>query len=92
MRIECLCKVLYVFDFSLNAGDRIIFITDGLLEIRNRKGELFGEDRLKEFILKGANQDCKDFSAALIGHILHWAEKHEGDDDMTLLVFDYKWK
>lgn len=74
---------------KLNPGDRIIFITDGLLEIRRKEGDLFGEERLKDFIFNNENLDCKGFSTALIGYILNWAEKHEGDDDMTLVVLDY---
>lgn len=76
----------------VDEGDRVILITDGILEIRNSEGELFGEERLKEYILQNGHLGCKDFSTVMIGHILNWAEKHEGDDDMTLLVFDYKGK
>jgi len=37
----------------LESGDRIFFYTDGIIEIRNEKGEQFGEERLLNILLNG---------------------------------------
>jgi serine phosphatase RsbU (regulator of sigma subunit) len=35
-------------DFHLNAGDRLIFLSDGVVEAANAKGELFGFERTQQ--------------------------------------------
>jgi len=37
---------------SLNSRDRFLLYTDGLTEARNKKGEEFGLERVKEFFLR----------------------------------------
>jgi phosphoserine phosphatase RsbU/P len=37
-------------EFTLEAGDRLLVYTDGLVEAVNARGEVFGEAQLGEFI------------------------------------------
>ncbi len=75
---------------TLAGGDRIVFLTDGITEIRNDTGELFGEERLYGFMKEHAELGAGEFSRVLIDAALAWAGKTGGDDDMTLLTIDYR--
>jgi len=74
----------------LDAGDRIVFLTDGITEIRNPAGELFGEQRLYDFMLNHGDMDGEKFSRTLVDTALTWAGKRGGDDDITVIVLDYR--
>ncbi|MDQ7816368.1 MAG: SpoIIE family protein phosphatase [Melioribacteraceae bacterium] len=40
------------YEIQLNSGDEIFLVTDGITEARNKAGELYGPERLIEFINK----------------------------------------
>ena len=42
---------------QLEPGDRLLFFTDGVVEHRNARGEMFGEDRLSEQLLRHVSED-----------------------------------
>ncbi|MBV9506825.1 MAG: SpoIIE family protein phosphatase [Acidobacteriia bacterium] len=70
----------------LQPGDVLVAYTDGLVEPENVYGEMFGEERLQELILRHAKED----SAAIIAHamegVIQWTGSSELQDDMTMLV------
>ena len=79
--------------FALEPDDRIILFTDGIVETSNPANTLFGFDRLKEFIMSHAQQSVGQFADALIRRIFNWSGKSSEetlDDDLTLIVADYK--
>ena len=59
----------------LEPGDRLILLTDGVVEAQNKQRELFGFDRLGELAL----QDCSSFEIAAA------AQDFGQDDDITVL-------
>jgi serine phosphatase RsbU (regulator of sigma subunit) len=61
---------------NLNVGDRLTLYTDGLLEARNHSGELYGFDRLKQFL--ATKPDAKQASDAAVAF--------GQDDDITVLT------
>jgi sigma-B regulation protein RsbU (phosphoserine phosphatase) len=71
----------------LEAGDRLVLYTDGLVEARNEQGELFGEERFNQAL--GATAGLTPDAAAdqLIAAAQQWAKSQ--DDDLTVLVCDY---
>ena len=82
--------ITYLFDnvdyeehtVDLNVGDEILFFTDGILECKNIKDDLFGEDRLVECIKNSENPTIEDIEKAI--------DKFKGDymeieDDITIL-------
>jgi serine phosphatase RsbU (regulator of sigma subunit) len=80
-------------ELSLNSGDRFVVYTDGIFEATNAAGDLFGWSRFKKFIASQASLSAGNFADGLIQHISSWSGKHLDaalDDDMTLVVADYK--
>ncbi len=67
--------------FQMAAGDRLILLTDGLLELSNRRGEIFGDERLQQLFAQ--NQQVErlfdELSQAL--NAFH----QEAQDDISLI-------
>jgi sigma-B regulation protein RsbU (phosphoserine phosphatase) len=75
----------------LAAGDRILMCTDGLLEAANPTGELFGRERLKEFMASHSRLPAQRFADALLQDLVSWSGRKAGspqEDDLTLIVAD----
>jgi sigma-B regulation protein RsbU (phosphoserine phosphatase) len=49
------------FQFKMKAGDMFVFFSDGILDARNRRGELFGRGRVEKIVA-----DCAADSAACV--------------------------
>jgi phosphoserine phosphatase RsbU/P len=78
---------------SLEAGDRIILYTDGIVEARNSSGEEFGMDRFKGMVEENHALPADRFADAVLDRVAHWSEKISGpsqSDDITLLAIDFK--
>lgn len=73
---------------ALEAGDRIVLYTDGIVEARNRTGELFGEDALMNAVRLSAMRTAEEAAADVIARVEAWAVSQE--DDLSILVCDYR--
>jgi phosphoserine phosphatase RsbU/P len=75
----------------LDAGDRVLLFTDGILEAMNSAREEFGKSRLKKF-LAASSSSASHLADALLLELRRWSgaeEKRAHDDDITLLVLDF---
>jgi len=80
-------------EFLLEPGDRYVLCTDGILEAANSAREQFGVDRLMRFIEKHKDLAAEPFSQTLLDDLAGWSKQtvDQGQqDDITLLVIDYK--
>ncbi|MGH7492261.1 MAG: SpoIIE family protein phosphatase [bacterium] len=77
-------------DLNLNAGDAVLFMSDGLPEMFNAHGEILGEDRTKE-LFKEVGQVSSD---QIVQHLVKagkaWANGQPQNDDVTLVVVKVK--
>jgi PAS domain S-box-containing protein len=73
---------------DLLTGDRIIFYTDGITESLNRDRDLFGDERLRDFIRSGRELAPEEFTGSLLERVKEFSGSDKFDDDLTLLVFD----
>jgi phosphoserine phosphatase RsbU/P len=70
--------------FSIGAGDRLLFYTDGLLEARDRAGRFF---RLEDCAETLRNPDLETAADELLGRLMtHTGRRLE--DDIALLLFE----
>jgi serine phosphatase RsbU (regulator of sigma subunit) len=74
---------------GLEPGDRLVLFTDGFIEAKNAEGELFGDDRLAEVLLRFAPADPATLGDELIGEVERFAAGKLGDD-LTMLVVEYQ--
>ena len=73
-------------EFRMKPGDMFVLFSDGILDARNRKGELFGRGRVEQIVA-----DCTGESAASVVETLFQAvQEHsagvETFDDQTVVV------
>ena len=71
----------------LEAGDRLLLYTDGLVEARNRAGEMFGDAALITKLRRTGGTAPAEAADSIIAAVQEWA--HSQDDDLTVLICDY---
>jgi serine phosphatase RsbU (regulator of sigma subunit) len=70
---------------ELNAGESVLFYTDGLVEAHDPKGEMFGFPRLRALIAEhGEERALGDFLLEQLYSFV--GESWEQEDDITLLT------
>jgi sigma-B regulation protein RsbU (phosphoserine phosphatase) len=70
----------------LEPGDLLACFTDGITEPENEFGEMFGEDRLTEVIVKNSERDTAEIIGVVMDSVRQWTGSPELQDDMTLLL------
>jgi sigma-B regulation protein RsbU (phosphoserine phosphatase) len=71
---------------TLERGDVLLAYTDGIVEPENVYGEMFGEDRLKDLLVKYAKADSAELIARTMEAVVQWTGAGELQDDMTMVV------
>jgi len=69
---------------QINDGDIIMLFTDGITEATNKKGEMFGQIRLEQFLDQYADLPIGKISEKIIKEVNNFQE--EQLDDMTILI------
>lgn len=70
----------------VTTDDRLILVTDGLLEASSPSGELFGTDRLKRLITDHGPQSSTELRDAILAARRNFSTSRPLKDDLTLLV------
>lgn len=71
---------------KLEHGDMLVAYTDGLVEPENAYGEMYGEERLTELLLKYTRADSSEIIARAMEAVVQWTGSSELQDDMTMVV------
>jgi sigma-B regulation protein RsbU (phosphoserine phosphatase) len=78
------------FTFKMKSGDMFVFFSDGILDARNRRGELFGRGRVEQLVAEcaGKSADC------VVNSLFKAAAEHsagvESFDDQTVVAIKVK--
>ncbi len=76
-------------EFTLEAGDRLLVYTDGLVEAVNARGEAYGETQLGKFIATHQDLPAEQFAERLLDSVLGWPGSARAQaDDITVVVID----
>ncbi len=77
-------------EFDLQINDRLIFYTDGIIEVKNIEGKMFGPDNLNKLVKDTGRYELEHFADNLIESIKRWYNTDDTvfADDVTLLVLD----
>ena len=76
--------------FEMDHGDRIAFYSDGITDTTNKDGEAFGFDRYKRLLEMGCRLPIAVTIDALDTILHQWKGDQDFDDDVSLLMFEYK--
>ena len=87
--------ILAAFDFAaysnatyrLEAGDRILLYTDGIVEASTASGDFLGHEALCELLKKTVGLSSSEAADSIISSVRQWSAKQ--DDDLTVLVCDF---
>jgi sigma-B regulation protein RsbU (phosphoserine phosphatase) len=71
---------------KLEPGNLLVFFTDGVTEPEDAYGEMFGEERLIELVLKNIHLEDRLLLEAIAQAVRQWTGSDELQDDMTLLL------
>jgi sigma-B regulation protein RsbU (phosphoserine phosphatase) len=85
------CEEYAQTEFTLEAGDRLLLYTDGLVEAVNARGEAFGEAQFGKFIATHQDLPAEQFAERLLDKVLGWPEDGSARaqaDDITVVVID----
>jgi sigma-B regulation protein RsbU (phosphoserine phosphatase) len=78
------------FRFKMKPGDMFVFFSDGILDARNRKGELFGRGRVEKIVAECAGRSA----ACVVDSLFKAAAEHsagvETFDDQTVVAIQVK--
>ena len=71
---------------EMQPGDVLVAYTDGLVEPENEYDEQFGEDRLRDLLIKFESADSDEIIARAMEAVKQWTRAPEQPDDMTMVV------
>ena len=74
---------------QLEPGDKLVVYSDGVTELRNKRAELYGEQRLIEAASKLAYLDPGEFFDALLAQVAEFGSDAPREDDLTLVVLGF---
>ena len=75
---------------SLNAKDRVILFTRGLLEITNTRGETFGLENVTRALMSGPKRGVHEMRNHILYEAQLFAQGQEPPRDVTVLVLEVK--
>lgn len=92
--LEASGVMIGAFDFSewqldetkFNPGDVLFVFTDGVSEANNSKDIQYGEDRIKEMIIKNRADQPDEIARKLFDDIMVFVENEPRADDITMLI------
>ncbi len=76
----------YSDSINFRKNDILLLYTDGIVEATNENFEFFGEDKLKESILKHKNNNAKEICEYIIQDVAEFSANGVYSDDRTLVA------
>jgi serine phosphatase RsbU (regulator of sigma subunit)/AraC-like DNA-binding protein len=75
-----------VATFQLHIGDLLIAYTDGITEVQDRQGELWGQERFEQLLSSCGFGLPKEIMERILGEVSGFVDGQTQRDDMTLVV------
>lgn len=75
---------------TLAPGDKLLFYSDGIFEVPNKDGELYGLPRLREFVLNHRATDCRTLLDTINAEVDAFWDGETIRDDLVELVVEFK--
>ena len=73
-------------EWQLAAGDKVVFLSDGLVECRDASGEQFGFERLERILEREAASDAPALRDAILREVEAFTGGATPEDDRTLVI------
>ena len=72
--------------FEAGPGDMFVFFSDGLIDARNRKGDMFGRRRIEEIVTANAHRSAEELVDELFGVVGEFSAGEDPYDDQTVVA------
>ncbi len=76
--------------FQAEPGDLFVFFSDGILDARNQKGDLFGRQRVHEIVTRCATETARTLVDTLFAAVTEYSAGVETFDDQTVVAIKVK--
>lgn len=83
-------KITSGTSLQMEPGDLLFLATDGMIELRNQQGEMFGTDRLKELLLQNIHLPADQIQRNLRQKVLDFHPFEHPPDDITMVILERK--
>ena len=71
-------------------GDTLVFYTDGIVECKNKQGEMLGYNRLRDIVFKSWDDDLETYYNKIFDEYYKFVgAKSEAEDDLTFVILRY---
>ena len=77
-------------EFRMKPGDLFVFFSDGILDARNRKGEMFGRTRVERIVADLADEPAERLVAKIFQAVAEHSAGTETFDDQTVVAIRVK--
>lgn len=77
-------------EIKLSKSDTVLLMSDGMSEMFNKDGEMFGDRRTRSLFKESAGMSSKDVIQHLVTGMKNWADGMLQQDDVTFLVLRVK--
>lgn len=78
------------YEIQMEVGDRLFLYTDGVVESNNTKNELYGDNRLQDFLNSHLNLTVEETIHEVKKDLDQFVEGQQQFDDITMLEILYK--
>ena len=78
------------FTFRAKPGDLFVFFSDGILDARNKSGDMFGRKRVEEIVARCADKPADWVVDSLFKAVLDHAAGEDPFDDQTVVALRVK--
>ena len=73
-------------EVELAPGDRVVFDTDGLIEVFNRSGDMLGVEGLEKIVRQSATRALPEMKQAILDAVAAWRHGTMADDVSMVIV------
>jgi phosphoserine phosphatase RsbU/P len=73
-------------EIQIQAGESLVLYTDGVSEAGIQAGEMFGEERMKEYLLKSQEESATLLMRGLLQELFAFTQNAAPADDSTIMV------
>lgn len=74
--------------FALRAGERLLVFSDGIYDVQDDTGSIFGEDRFMDLVGRLSALPSEDLIAGIEAALRNWSAADEMFDDISLVVVE----
>jgi sigma-B regulation protein RsbU (phosphoserine phosphatase) len=78
-----------VHTVKVSPGDKMLFFTDGIIEQRNKEGEMFSHERLEQLYVKFCREKNESIVHSIYEEFKNFCNECDLQDDVTLFLLEF---